>query len=68
MITKTALRKVFNGPFTTKKEIMEKTGYKDPRSVADLVRGLEKVLNTRYFTDDVIDRILATLEIDGGEW
>lgn len=59
MITKQKLTTALGGAFTTRKAVAAALGYKNPASVAKYLEGLPKVNGTRYWSEDVIERILG---------
>lgn len=57
MLNKATLRTAFGYPFTSKKKVMEALAVKDYASVNPYFYGIAK-LGERYFTDDVIDKMM----------
>ena len=57
------MRKAFGYPFTNKKKVLEAMGYKRHSEVNEYFYGLPKV-GTRFFTDDVIEKILGRIEYE----
>ena len=58
VLTKTKLITALGGDFTTRKKIAEVLHYKNPASVDRYLKGLPRVCGTRYWTEDVVARIL----------
>lgn len=48
--------------FCTKRRIADVLGYKDARSVERFISGLERFAGSRYWSEDVADRIMGELE------
>lgn len=61
MVTKQKLTTALGGAFTTRKQIAQAMGYKNPASVSKYVEGLPRVNGTRYWTEDVVERIMEDL-------
>lgn len=61
MITKQKLITALGGAFTTRKQIAQALGYRNPASVAKYVEGLPKLNGTRYWSEDVVERIMGDL-------
>ena len=57
------MRKAFGHPFTSKKKVMEAMGYKRHTEVNPYFLDLPKA-GSRFFTDDVIERILNSIEYE----
>lgn len=61
MMTKQKLITALGGAFTTRKQIAEALGYRNPASVAKYTAGLPKINGTRYWSEDIADRIMEDL-------
>lgn len=61
MLTKQKLITACGGNFTTRKKVAQALQYKNPASVAKYFTGLPKVNGTRYWTEDVVERIMEDL-------
>ena len=51
------LRKAFGYPFTTKKQVRDAMGYRNYDAISEYFYGLAIFSRTKYFTDEVIDKI-----------
>ena len=63
-MTREELARAIGKPFTTRKNLAEKLGYKDAKSVDKYLRGLTKVNETRYYTYDVVDIIMRGIRYE----
>ena len=60
---KRQMKQAFGHPFTNKKKVIEAMGYKRHSEVNEFFVGLPKV-GSRFFTDDVIEKILGSIEYE----
>ena len=62
MVTRAKLKAALGGAFCTKRMIADVLGYKDARSVNKYIEGVERISGPRYWSEDVIDKIMEELE------
>ena len=68
MFDRKRMKAAFGGDFTSKKQVLDAVGWKDYASVNPYFYGLPRI-GKKYWTDDVIDKMLADVKYsDTEDW
>ena len=59
MTEKQRLMKALGEPFITRAKLAKKLDYADAKSVDEILYGLPRIHKSRYYTEDVADRLLS---------